>query len=249
MAAARATSPRPAARTRPASTRRWNWPARRCSSLVASRRAGRRRQLVRVLALDLGSKRIGVAVSDLTGTVASPLTVLERSKSRRHDHERIAALVARGGGRVGRRRPAAQPVRRRGTGGPGCPDRGEGPRYAGRRADRDVRRAAHHGHRRTGARRGRRARPGPPPGGRQGRRGRHPPGVPRPPRRERHDEHAASAAARTSTTSTTSTCSRPTTGTRIPGTPRSASARSSRSAPRRGRRSGSATARWPSPTC
>ena len=57
------------------------------------RAPGRHRQLVRVLALDLGSKRIGVAVSDLTGTVASPLTVLERSKSRRHDHERIAALV------------------------------------------------------------------------------------------------------------------------------------------------------------
>jgi putative Holliday junction resolvase len=48
---------------------------------------------VRVLALDLGSKRIGVAVSDLTGTVASPLTVLERSRSRRRDHERVAALV------------------------------------------------------------------------------------------------------------------------------------------------------------
>jgi putative pre-16S rRNA nuclease len=48
---------------------------------------------VRVLALDLGSKRIGVAVSDLTGTIASPLTVLARSRSRRQDHERIAALV------------------------------------------------------------------------------------------------------------------------------------------------------------
>ncbi len=48
---------------------------------------------MRVLALDLGSKRIGVAVSDLTGTIASPLTVLARSRSRRHDHERIAALV------------------------------------------------------------------------------------------------------------------------------------------------------------
>jgi putative holliday junction resolvase len=48
---------------------------------------------VRVLALDLGTRRIGVAVSDLTGTVASPLTVLQRSKSRRHDHQRIADLV------------------------------------------------------------------------------------------------------------------------------------------------------------
>lgn len=48
---------------------------------------------LRVLALDLGSKRIGVAVSDITGTVASPLTVIHRSKSRRHDRETIAALV------------------------------------------------------------------------------------------------------------------------------------------------------------
>jgi putative Holliday junction resolvase len=48
---------------------------------------------MRMLALDLGSKRIGVAVSDTTGTVASPLTVITRSRSRRHDHERIAALV------------------------------------------------------------------------------------------------------------------------------------------------------------
>jgi putative holliday junction resolvase len=48
---------------------------------------------VRVIALDLGSRRIGVAVSDSTGTVASPLTVLARSRSRRHDYERIAAVV------------------------------------------------------------------------------------------------------------------------------------------------------------
>ena len=48
---------------------------------------------MRVLALDLGSRRIGVAVSDITGTVASPLTVLQRSRSRRHDHDRIAAVV------------------------------------------------------------------------------------------------------------------------------------------------------------
>jgi putative Holliday junction resolvase len=48
---------------------------------------------VRALGLDLGSKRIGVAVSDRSGTIASPLTVLQRSGSRRTDHERIAALV------------------------------------------------------------------------------------------------------------------------------------------------------------
>jgi putative Holliday junction resolvase len=48
---------------------------------------------VRVLGLDLGSKRIGVAVSDRSGTIATPLTVLTRGRSRREDHERIAALV------------------------------------------------------------------------------------------------------------------------------------------------------------
>jgi putative pre-16S rRNA nuclease len=48
---------------------------------------------VRALGLDLGSKRIGVAVSDLSGTIASPLTVITRGRSRRHDHRRIADLV------------------------------------------------------------------------------------------------------------------------------------------------------------
>lgn len=48
---------------------------------------------MRVLALDLGSKRIGVAVSDRSGTIASPLVVLARSRSRRHDHQRIVELV------------------------------------------------------------------------------------------------------------------------------------------------------------
>jgi putative Holliday junction resolvase len=48
---------------------------------------------VRVLALDLGSKRIGVAVSDRSGTIASPLVVLARTGSVAQDHRRIAALV------------------------------------------------------------------------------------------------------------------------------------------------------------
>jgi putative holliday junction resolvase len=49
---------------------------------------------VRVLGLDLGSARIGVAVSDRTGTIASPLTVLQRSGSVGRDHQAIAKLVA-----------------------------------------------------------------------------------------------------------------------------------------------------------
>lgn len=48
---------------------------------------------MRVLALDLGSKRIGVAVSDRGGTIASPLTVLQRSGRTSLDHARIKALI------------------------------------------------------------------------------------------------------------------------------------------------------------
>ena len=48
---------------------------------------------MRALGIDLGSKRIGIAVSDLTGTVASPLVVVPRSKSRRHDLDTLARLV------------------------------------------------------------------------------------------------------------------------------------------------------------
>jgi putative Holliday junction resolvase len=48
---------------------------------------------VRVLGIDLGSKRIGVAVSDRTGTIASPLTVIQRSGSTNRDHQVIARLV------------------------------------------------------------------------------------------------------------------------------------------------------------
>lgn len=47
----------------------------------------------RVLALDLGSKRIGVAVSDRSGTIAGPLTVLQRSGDKGRDHRAIRALV------------------------------------------------------------------------------------------------------------------------------------------------------------
>ena len=47
----------------------------------------------RVLGLDLGSKRVGVAISDRSGTIASPFVVLQRSGSLRRDHEAIARLV------------------------------------------------------------------------------------------------------------------------------------------------------------
>ena len=51
----------------------------------------------RVLALDLGSKRVGVAVSDATATLASPAATIERSGDQDRDHARVAALVAEEG--------------------------------------------------------------------------------------------------------------------------------------------------------
>jgi len=51
-------------------------------------------QVGRALGVDLGSKRIGIAVSDPSGTIASPLTMVSRSGSQRRDHAAIASLAA-----------------------------------------------------------------------------------------------------------------------------------------------------------
>lgn len=48
---------------------------------------------MRVLALDLGSRRIGVAVSDPKGVLASPVTVVARRGDRAAEHRAIVALV------------------------------------------------------------------------------------------------------------------------------------------------------------
>jgi putative Holliday junction resolvase len=45
------------------------------------------------LGVDLGSRRIGLAVSDPTGTLASPLAVLERTGDRAADHRAIVAAA------------------------------------------------------------------------------------------------------------------------------------------------------------
>jgi putative holliday junction resolvase len=49
---------------------------------------------VRVVGLDLGERRIGVAVSDASGTLARPLTTLERGSSDRDAVERLHGLIA-----------------------------------------------------------------------------------------------------------------------------------------------------------
>ncbi len=47
----------------------------------------------RVMALDLGSKRIGVAISDSDRRVATPLTTVHRSGDRPREHREIRELV------------------------------------------------------------------------------------------------------------------------------------------------------------
>jgi putative holliday junction resolvase len=47
---------------------------------------------VRILSLDVGDVRIGVAVSDPTGTIATPVTTIRRSSQKR-DQESIANLA------------------------------------------------------------------------------------------------------------------------------------------------------------
>jgi putative Holliday junction resolvase len=45
--------------------------------------------LARILGVDLGTRRIGLALSDPSGTLASPLAVLARTGDRKQDHKAI----------------------------------------------------------------------------------------------------------------------------------------------------------------
>lgn len=47
----------------------------------------------RVLGVDLGGRRIGLALSDPTRTVASPLEVIERQRAHADDHRAIVAIA------------------------------------------------------------------------------------------------------------------------------------------------------------
>jgi putative Holliday junction resolvase len=55
---------------------------------------------VRVLALDYGSARCGCAVSDPTGTLATPIEVVERPDSRRGMNRIVGLVRERGIGKV-----------------------------------------------------------------------------------------------------------------------------------------------------
>ena len=49
---------------------------------------------MRAVALDLGTRRIGVAVSDAGGTMATPYSVIKRSGDARADRARVAEIVS-----------------------------------------------------------------------------------------------------------------------------------------------------------
>lgn len=49
------------------------------------------------MGIDLGSKRIGVALANSEGTVATPYEVVSRSGDRTRDHAKIAALAEEAG--------------------------------------------------------------------------------------------------------------------------------------------------------
>jgi putative Holliday junction resolvase len=53
-----------------------------------------------VLGVDLGSRRIGLALSDPTRTVASPLQVIERQATRLDDHRTIVGVAREHGART-----------------------------------------------------------------------------------------------------------------------------------------------------
>lgn len=55
---------------------------------------------MRALGVDLGARRIGVALSDATGTLASPHLVLERTEDLSADHAHLARLVEETGAEV-----------------------------------------------------------------------------------------------------------------------------------------------------
>jgi putative Holliday junction resolvase len=48
---------------------------------------------LKALGIDLGSKRIGVATSDRSGTIATPLTTVLRTGDRKFDHLQITKIV------------------------------------------------------------------------------------------------------------------------------------------------------------
>ena len=75
---------------------------------------------MRAIGLDLGERRIGVALSDSAGTMATPYELLLRSGDRARDHARIVALADEAGAELvvvglplsldGSRGPAARHV-------------------------------------------------------------------------------------------------------------------------------------------
>lgn len=55
---------------------------------------------MRAIGVDLGTRRIGVAISNSEGTVAVPYEVIQRTKDRVHDHGTIIDMATEAGAEV-----------------------------------------------------------------------------------------------------------------------------------------------------
>ena len=146
---------------RSSDARRGGWQERRWGARRARRgpRQARRRCQLKVVALDFGSARTGVAVSDPTGTLARPADDCRAGRDRRRFCEAARVIVAEGPELV----VVGMPLTLRGEHGEQAQETDDVRRAAARRsriARRDLRRALHLGARRRGrcARRGTSAR-------------------------------------------------------------------------------------------
>ena len=119
-ARARPPSPSPRRQRRARRVRRAGSP----SAVPSASALGR--AVTRILGLDLGEKRIGVAVADADG-MAMPLTTLRRASTRRADADAIARAPRRPGRDRDRRRPAARGGRPGRRARPGSRARGSTP--------------------------------------------------------------------------------------------------------------------------
>ena len=71
--------------------------------------------MTRLLGVDLGERRIGLAVADDDGSAARPHSTLRRGRDLDADAAALAAVIEALGDRCPGRRPAARGVRRRGS--------------------------------------------------------------------------------------------------------------------------------------
>ena len=127
---------------------RWRTPARapgspgpassaspKASAKPLGQALGESRPVSRLLGIDLGERRIGLAIADRDGSPASPLATIRRAQAHRRGRGRARPRHRRAGRRRDRRRPATRGLRCGWAAGAAHPDVGRGRRRSARAAD------------------------------------------------------------------------------------------------------------------